>query len=56
MSWPLFSRTLAWQRTRWIIVSLAIFGWGVLIPVVYAAFSRHVPRPRQLRRLPGGAA
>ena len=39
MSGPLFSRTLAWQRTRWIIVSLAIFGWGVLIPVVYAAFS-----------------
>lgn len=39
MSGPLFARTLAWQRTRWIIVSLAIFGWGVLIPVVYAAFS-----------------
>jgi ABC-type transport system involved in multi-copper enzyme maturation permease subunit len=39
MSGPLFSRTLAWQRTRWIIVSLAIFGWGILIPVVYAAFS-----------------
>ena len=39
MSGPLFGRTLAWQRTRWIIVSLAIFGWGVLIPVVYAAFS-----------------
>lgn len=39
MSWPLFGRTLAWQRTRWIIVSLAIFGWGVLIPVFYTAFS-----------------
>ena len=39
MSWPLFARTLAWQRTRWVIVSLAIFGWGVLIPVMYAAFS-----------------
>lgn len=39
MSWPLFARTLAWQRTRWVIVSLAIFGWGVLIPVFYTAFS-----------------
>lgn len=39
MSWPLFARTLAWQRTRWIIVSLALFGWGVLIPVFYTAFS-----------------
>ena len=39
MSWPLFARTLAWQRTRWIIVSLALFGWGLLIPVFYAAFS-----------------
>lgn len=39
MSWPLFARTLAWQRTRWVIVSLALFGWGVLIPVFYTAFS-----------------
>jgi len=39
MSWPLFLRTLAWQRTRWIIVSIALFGWGVLIPVFYTAFS-----------------
>ena len=39
MSWPLFARTLAWQRTRWIIVSLALFGWGLLIPVFYTAFS-----------------
>ncbi|HSJ00222.1 MAG TPA: ABC transporter permease subunit [Patescibacteria group bacterium] len=39
MSWPLFTRTLAWQRTRWIIVSLALFGWGLLIPVFYTAFS-----------------
>lgn len=39
MSWPLFARTLAWQRTRWAIVSVALFGWGVLIPVIYAAFS-----------------
>lgn len=39
MSWPLFTRTLAWQRTRWISVSLALFGWGTLIPVFYTAFS-----------------
>lgn len=39
MNLPLFARTLAWQRTRWAIVSLAIFGWGVLIPVIYSAFS-----------------
>jgi ABC-2 type transport system permease protein len=39
VSWPLFTRTLAWQRTRWIIVSLALFGWGLLIPVFYTAFS-----------------
>jgi ABC-2 type transport system permease protein len=39
MNGSLFWRTLAWQRTRWIIVTLAIFGWGVLIPVIYGAFS-----------------
>jgi len=39
VSWPLFARTLAWQRTRWIIVSLVLFGWGMLIPVFYTAFS-----------------
>jgi ABC-2 type transport system permease protein len=36
---PLLGRTLAWQRARWVIVTLAIFGWGVLIPVIYVAFS-----------------
>lgn len=39
MNLPLFGRTLAWQRVRWAIVTLAIFGWGTLIPVIYAAFS-----------------
>ena len=39
MNGPLFWRTLGWQRTRWIIVAVAIFAWGVLIPVIYAAFS-----------------
>lgn len=39
MSGPLFARTLAWQRVRWIVVGLAIFGWGLLIPIIYTAFS-----------------
>jgi ABC-2 type transport system permease protein len=39
MNLPLFGRTLAWQRARWLIVTIAIFGWGVLIPVIYVAFS-----------------
>jgi len=39
MNGPLFARTLAWQRTRWLIVAVAMFGWGVLVPVFYAAFS-----------------
>ena len=39
MNGPLFWRTLGWQRTRWIIVTVAIFAWGALIPVIYSAFS-----------------
>jgi ABC-2 type transport system permease protein len=39
MNVPLFFRTLAWQRSRWVVVTLAIFGWGVLVPVFYTAFS-----------------
>ncbi len=39
MSRPLFARTLAGQRVRWIIVAIAIFGWGLLIPIIYTAFS-----------------
>jgi ABC-2 type transport system permease protein len=39
MNGPLFGRTLAWQGARWVIVTLALFGWGVLIPVVYTSFS-----------------
>jgi ABC-2 type transport system permease protein len=39
VSGPLFARTLAWQRARWIAVGLALTGWGFLIPVIYAAFS-----------------
>ena len=39
MNLPLFGRTLAWQRTRWAVVTIAIFGWGVLTPLFYTAFS-----------------
>jgi ABC-type transport system involved in multi-copper enzyme maturation permease subunit len=39
MNLPLFLRTLAWQRSLWIIVTVAIFGWGALVPVFYTAFS-----------------
>jgi ABC-2 type transport system permease protein len=39
VSGALFIRTLAWQRTRWILVVVALFAWGTLIPVIYTAFS-----------------
>jgi ABC-2 type transport system permease protein len=39
MSGALFARTLAWQQVRWIVISLAILGWGLLIPIIYTAFS-----------------
>lgn len=39
MNGRLFRQTLRWQRTRLLIVLLAAIGWGVLIPVIYSAFS-----------------
>ena len=39
MNLPIFWQTLAWQRTRWLIVTVAIVGWVILIPVFYTAFS-----------------
>lgn len=39
MNGSLFARTLAWQRTRLIVVVLAAFGWGALIPIFYTGFS-----------------
>jgi ABC-2 type transport system permease protein len=39
MSWRLFAQTLRWQRVRLIVVVLAGIGWGVLMPVIYDAFS-----------------
>lgn len=42
MSWPLFWRTLAWNRVRLLVVAIAAFGWGVLIPVIYVSFSEAI--------------
>ena len=39
MNGRLLLQTLRWQRVRLIIVVLAGFGWGLLIPVFYGAFS-----------------
>ena len=39
MSWALFRRTLAWNRTRLIVLLLVSIGWGILIPVIYVSFS-----------------
>ena len=39
MNGRLFLQTLRWQRARLVIVVLAGFGWGLLIPVFYGAFS-----------------
>jgi ABC-2 type transport system permease protein len=39
MNLRLLVQTLRWQRVRLIIVVLAGIGWGLLIPVIYAAFS-----------------
>ena len=39
MNGRLFRQTLRWQRTRIVVVLLAAIGWGVLIPVIYTAFS-----------------
>lgn len=39
MSGRLLAQTLRWQRIRLISVVLAGIGWGLLIPVIYGAFS-----------------
>jgi ABC-2 type transport system permease protein len=39
MSGRLLAQTLRWQRVRLIVVVLAGIGWGLLIPVIYGAFS-----------------
>jgi len=39
MSGRLLAQTLRWQRVRLIAVVLAGIGWGLLIPVIYGAFS-----------------
>ncbi|MCA1572016.1 MAG: ABC transporter permease [Chloroflexi bacterium] len=39
MSGRLFIQTIRWQRVRLVIVVLAGIGWGLLIPIIYGAFS-----------------
>ena len=39
MNGRLLAQTLRWQRVRLIVVMLAGIGWGLLIPIIYAAFS-----------------
>lgn len=39
MNGRLAAQTLRWQRARLAIVALAGIGWGLLIPVIYSAFS-----------------
>ena len=39
MNGRLLAQTLRWQRARLIVVVLAGIGWGLLIPVIYSAFS-----------------
>ena len=39
MSGRLLRQTLRWQRVRLLVILLAGIGWGVLIPIIYGAFS-----------------
>jgi len=39
VSGRLFIQTIRWQRVRLLIVVLAGIGWGLLIPIIYGAFS-----------------
>jgi ABC-2 type transport system permease protein len=39
VSGRLLLQTLRWQQVRLVVVVLAGIGWGVLIPVIYSAFS-----------------
>jgi ABC-2 type transport system permease protein len=40
MSGRLLLQTLRWNRVRLVAVMVAAFGWGLLIPIVYAEFSQ----------------
>lgn len=39
MTWRLLWQTLAWNRSRLVLLLLACLGWGVLIPIIYTGFS-----------------
>jgi ABC-2 type transport system permease protein len=39
MNGRLLLQTIRWNRVRLLVVLVASFGWGILIPVIYASFS-----------------
>ena len=39
MNWRLLRQTLRWNRIRLLVVLVAAFGWGLLIPIIYDQFS-----------------
>jgi ABC-2 type transport system permease protein len=39
MNWRLLRQTLRWNRIRLLVVLVAAFGWGLLIPIIYSQFS-----------------
>ena len=39
MNGRLLVQTIAWNRVRLVVLILAGFGWGLLIPIIYASFS-----------------
>lgn len=62
MNMRLFGQTIRRQRTRLLLVMVAGFGWGMLIPVFYEAFSDAVRQlaesgafPEQLLRFGSGS-
>lgn len=62
MNLRLFRQTLRWQRTRLAVVLLAAIAWGVLIPVIYVAFSDAIGQlaesgaiPREMLSLGSGS-
>lgn len=42
MSRPLFLRTLASNRIRWLVCAVALFAWGLITPVIYATFGKEL--------------
>jgi ABC-2 type transport system permease protein len=61
MNLRLLLQTIRWNRTGLIVLILAGFGWGILIPIIYASFSDAIRElansgaiPRQLMNFGSG--